>query len=315
MSPRLPTLVGRVGDAGARPRSKSSVAISLRKRAPGVSPKRMVAEDLLVRIAQVLAHDFANNPVLSARLVLARPRSVEGFAWRLAQSDRPIHPHYRLENTRIIEISVGRLTAGTEYRGAFEQRLQRIIDEASADPHVILFFDELHTLVGAGRAGSSSALDAAETLKPALARGTLRCIGATTAAEFDRFVAGDEALARRFERVDVPEPSDELMFEILKRWRPTYTQRYSVSLPDDTLLAAIRLSVRYLPNRHLPEKAFKVLDNARVLATVGGAQLSFNMDGGIAGGAAWHTIRIACPRDGRAYRSGAHRNDWYPGLR
>lgn len=235
-------------------------------------------QDLLVRIAQVLAHDFANNPVLVGEAGVGKTAIVEGFAWRLAQSDRPIHPHYRLENTRIIEINVGRLTAGTEYRGAFEQRLQRIIDEASADPHVILFFDELHTLVGAGRAGSASALDAAQMLKPALARGTLRCIGATTAAEFDRFVAGDEALARRFERVDVPEPSSDLMFEILERWRPTYTQRYTVSLPDETLRAAIRLSVRYLPNRHLPEKAFKVLDNARVLATVGGAQLSLNFD-------------------------------------
>lgn len=239
-------------------------------------------QDLLVALARVLAHDFTNNPVLVGEAGVGKTAIVEGFAWRLAQ-DRPIHPEYHLDKARIIEVSITRLTAGTEYRGAFEERLQRVIDEASADPNVILFFDELHTLIGAGRANSSP-LDAAQILKPALARGALRCIGATTSSEYDRYIAGDEALARRFERIDVPEPSEDLTLEMLRRWRPDYQKRYGAALTDEALVAAVRLSIRYLPARHLPEKAFKVLDNARVIAAVGGVQLSMNMDEGAGGG-------------------------------
>lgn len=233
-------------------------------------------KELLANMARVLTNQVSRNPVLVGDAGVGKTALVEGLAWRLVQADKPINPEFHLENSRIIEISMGRLTAGTQYRGSFEERLQSIIDEACADPNVILFLDELHLIVGGGRGGG--AVDAAQLLKPALARETFRCIGATTAAEYDQYIAADPALARRFERIEVPELSAEAMLDVLYQWRPGYQDRYKVSISDDVLADAVRLSVRYMPTRRLPEKAFKVLDNARVLATVGDMRLSMNVD-------------------------------------
>lgn len=231
---------------------------------------------LLTRVAQVLARDTANNPVLVGEAGVGKTALVEGLAWRLAQTDRPIRAGYHLEEARIIAINLTSLSADTGIRGEFEKRLQAIITEALADPRIILFFDELHTLVGAGRA--SGALDAAQMLKPALARRDFRCIGATTQDEFDRFIAADAALARRFERVVVPELTDEDTLAVLHDWRADYERRWRVVLPDDTLRTAVQLTSRYVPQRRFPEKALTALDDARLLATTGGLGLSLNVD-------------------------------------
>ena len=165
-----------------------------------------------------------------------------------------------LKDAQIHSVDMSALVAGTRYRGDFEERLKALIDEAKMDPNVILFIDEIHTVVGAG--STSGSLDASNILKPALASGELRCIGATTYSEFKQHFEKDAAMARRFQKIDVKEPSEEESIEILKGLRDTIQEFHKVSYPDATIEAAVKLSVRYLHDRQLPDKAIDLLDEA-----------------------------------------------------
>ena len=211
----------------------------------------------ILAVLQTLARSSKNNPVLVGEAGVGKTAIVEAIAVRAAEGKDPAV----LGGKRIVELSVGALLGGTEYRGAFEERVQGVIAEARAHPDVIVFIDELHALVGAGRVGQGG-LDAANLLKPPLSRGELRCIGATTVEEYRRFVESDPALERRFEKVLVEEPDRDETLEILRGLRPGLERHHGVSLPDEALAAAVDLSVRFEPDRKLPDKAIDLVDKA-----------------------------------------------------
>jgi ATP-dependent Clp protease ATP-binding subunit ClpC len=211
----------------------------------------------ILAVLQALARSGRNNPVLVGDAGVGKTAIVEAIALRAAEGLDPSV----LGGKRIVELSVGALMAGAEHRGAFEERVQGVIAETRAHPDVIVFIDEVHALVGAGRAGQGG-LDAASLLKAPLARGELRCIGATTLEEYRRFAEADPALARRFEMVLVEEPDRDETLEILRVLRPGLERHHGVSLPDEALAAAVDLSVRFEPDRKLPAKAIDLVDKA-----------------------------------------------------
>jgi len=182
---------------------------------------------------------------------------VEGVAQRLIGEECPA----RLEHLRIIELSMGALVAGTKYRGTFEERLREIIKEASSQPGIVLFIDEIHTLVGAGRTEGGS-LDAANILKPALARGEITVIGATTQAEFRRHFESDSALERRFQPIQIDEPSEEDTIVLLEKVKGAYEEHHQVAVEPSAVESCVRLAVRYVPDRRLPDKALDLLDES-----------------------------------------------------
>ena len=219
----------------------------------------------LGRLAQVLARSDKNAPLLIGDAGVGKTAIVEGLAQRIAEGKVPQHLH----DKRIIDLPVASLVAGTKYRGELEERLQEVIREAR-QPDIILFLDEIHTIVGAGRA-EGGMLDAGNMLKSSLARAEIRCIGATTLAEFRKSIEKDEALERRFQPIQISEPSAEETFEILCQLRPRYEAHHCVSLTDAALAAAVKLSAAYLPDRRLPDKACDLIDEACVRARVGSA--------------------------------------------
>ncbi len=208
-------------------------------------------------VAQVLLRKNKNNPVLLGEAGVGKTAVVEGFAQRMIDPSCP-EP---LKNRRIIELSVGSLVAGTKYRGEFEERILGIAEEAAENPEIILFLDEIHTLVGAGATGRDS-LDASNILKPALARGELRCIGASTLAEYRRHVESDPALERRFERILVDEPTLTEAVEILEHLRPYLEAHHEVQISLGALRAAVDLTARHVLDRQLPDKALDALDQS-----------------------------------------------------
>jgi ATP-dependent Clp protease ATP-binding subunit ClpC len=210
----------------------------------------------MLRIAQTLLQSRKNNVILVGEPGVGKTGIVEGLARRIAEGKVP----EELKTVRIIELSMSLLVAGTKYRGEFEERMQAVIKEASADSNSILFLDEIHTLMGAGKAGGS--MDAANILKPALARGEIRVIGATTTAEYRLHIEKDAALERRFLKVDVEEPSPEEALEILRGLRPGMEKHHGITITDAAISAAIEWSVRYLPDFRLPDKAIDLLDTA-----------------------------------------------------
>jgi len=209
-------------------------------------------------LSQVLLRKNKNNPVLVGEAGVGKTAVVEGFALRLTLPDCP-EP---LQNRRVVELAMGSLVAGTKYRGQFEERLLGILEELKGHPEVILFLDELHTLVGAGAAGGGDSLDAANILKPALARGELTCIGATTIEEYRRHVEADPALDRRFEKVLIDEPSSEEALEIVSKVRPSLEQHHQVEILSEAVEAAVQLTVRHVFDRRLPDKALDAVDQS-----------------------------------------------------
>ncbi|MFT7519137.1 MAG: ATP-dependent Clp protease ATP-binding subunit ClpC [Kiritimatiellia bacterium] len=197
------------------------------------------------------------NPLLLGDPGVGKTAVVEGLAQALVADDVPA----RLADLRVVELSMGSLVAGTKYRGTFEERLKTIVKEASENPGVVLFIDELHTLVGAGRTEGGS-LDAANILKPALARGEITVIGATTVAEYRKYIESDSALERRFHPVYIEEPQPEDALELLRRVQGSYGRHHNVTIEDDALEACVRLSVRFVPDRRLPDKALDLLDES-----------------------------------------------------
>jgi ATP-dependent Clp protease ATP-binding subunit ClpC len=212
-------------------------------------------EKEMTQLAEVLLRKRKNNPVLVGEAGVGKTAVVEGLANHLLDQDEG-HP---FRGCRIIELSVASLVAGTKYRGDFEERILGILKEASSDPDVILFLDEIHTLVGAG-SSSGEAVGASEIVKPALARGDLRCIGATTIEEYRRHIERDSALERRFEPVMIEEPTPSETKLVLQGLAPSLELHHGVEIAPEAIEAAVELTVRYVPGRRLPDKAIDALD-------------------------------------------------------
>lgn len=208
------------------------------------------------RIMQVLGRRTKNNPVLLGEAGVGKTAIVEGLAQEIILKNVPEN----LIDKRIVSLDLAQMVAGTKYRGQFEERIKAVMNEVRREGNVILFIDEMHTLVGAG--GAEGAIDAAAVLKPALSRGELQCVGATTLDEYRKYVEKDGALERRFQTVIVDPPSKEESLEILKGLRKCYEQHHKVKISDDALTAAIELSSRYIAGRYLPDKAIDVIDEA-----------------------------------------------------
>jgi ATP-dependent Clp protease ATP-binding subunit ClpC len=214
-------------------------------------------------LARTLARSKKNNPLLLGDAGVGKTAIVEGLAYAIAHNSAP----QSLLERRIIQIEIGTLVAGTSLRGQFEERLIGIVEEIKRAANVILFIDEIHTIVGAGDTIDSN-LDAANILKPALARGEINCIGATTHEEYRRAIAQDPALARRFRTIDVEEPSTEDAITILLDQRTRLENHHGVIIYPETVETAVKLSVRYLPDRRLPDKALDLLDEACTRVTI-----------------------------------------------
>ena len=208
------------------------------------------------RLIQILSRRTKNNPVLVGEPGVGKTAIAEGLAQKIILGEVPED----MQEKRLMMLDMGSLVAGTKYRGEFEDRMKKVIDEIYNDGQVILFIDELHTLIGAG--GAEGAIDASNILKPALARGELQTIGATTLDEYQKYIEKDSALERRFARIQVDEPTPEEAEEILQGLRPRYEEHHGVEITDEAVRAAVNLSVRYITSRQLPDKAIDLIDES-----------------------------------------------------
>lgn len=214
-------------------------------------------ETELTRVIQTLCRRRKNNPLLVGEAGVGKTAIAEGLARRIKENNVP----EVLKNARIFSLDMGALLAGTKYRGDFEQRLKAVLKELADEPHAILFIDEIHTMIGAG-AASGGTMDASNLLKPALSNGTLKCIGATTYQEYRGIFEKDHALSRRFQKIDVPEPSIEQTIEILKGLKSRFETHHGIKYSTAALTSAVELSSRFINDRHLPDKAIDVIDEA-----------------------------------------------------
>ncbi|MFL7980789.1 AAA family ATPase, partial [Xanthomonas vasicola] len=214
-------------------------------------------DDEIRQVVDILMRRRQNNPILVGEAGVGKTAVVEGFAQRIARGDVPP----ALKKVQLRTLDVGLLQAGASMKGEFEQRLRAVIDEVQASPKpIILFVDEAHTLVGAG--GAAGTGDAANLLKPALARGTLRTVGATTFAEYKKYIEKDPALTRRFQAVQVDEPDEAKAVRMMRGVASTMEQHHRVQILDEALEGAVKLSHRYIPARQLPDKSVSLLDTA-----------------------------------------------------
>lgn len=216
----------------------------------------------LRRVEQILSRRTKNNPVLIGEPGVGKTAIAEELARRMANNEVPED----LAQKRLMMLDMGSLVAGTKYRGEFEDRLKKVIDEIQKDGHVILFIDELHTLIGAG--GAEGAIDASNILKPALARGDLQTIGATTLDEYQKYIESDAALERRFATVQIEEPTENIALQILNGLRPKCEEHHHVKIDDDALKQAVKLSSRYITDRYLPDKAIDLIDEASSMVRI-----------------------------------------------
>ena len=213
-------------------------------------------EKEIERVIQILARRTKNNPVLLGEPGVGKTAVVEGLAARIVNSEVPDI----LDGKKVIQLDMGLLVAGTKYRGEFEERLKKIMDEIRQAGNIILIIDEMHTLIGAGAA--EGAIDAANILKPALSRGEIQVIGATTLDEYRKYVEKDPALERRFQSIIIEEPSVEDTIEIIKGLKPKYEEHHKLRISDDAIVAATELSAKYITDRFLPDKAIDIIDEA-----------------------------------------------------
>ena len=208
------------------------------------------------RVIQILSRRTKNNPCLIGEPGVGKTSVVEGLANMIIKSDVPEN----IKGKRVVTLDLGAMVAGTKYRGEFEERIKRVVDELIENKNIILFIDEIHTIIGAG--GAEGTLDAANILKPALARGEIQVVGATTLVEYRKHIEKDAALERRFQTVQVNEPSEDECIEILKGLRQRYEKFHKVSISDEALVAAAKLSMRYITDRNMPDKAIDLIDEA-----------------------------------------------------
>ena len=213
-------------------------------------------EKEIERVIQILARRTKNNPVLIGEPGVGKTAVAEGLATRIVNAEVPDI----LDGKKVIQLDMGLLVAGTKYRGEFEERLKKIMDEIRQAGNIILVIDEMHTLIGAGAA--EGAIDAANILKPALSRGEIQVIGATTLDEYRKYVEKDSALERRFQPVIIDEPSEDESIEILKGLKPKYEEHHKLIISDEAIVAAVKLSNKYITDRFLPDKAIDVIDEA-----------------------------------------------------
>ncbi|RGI29758.1 ATP-dependent Clp protease ATP-binding subunit [Melissococcus sp. OM08-11BH] len=208
------------------------------------------------RLIQILSRRTKNNPVLVGEPGVGKTAIAEGLAQRIIESNVPKD----MQNKRVMMLDMGAVVAGTKYRGEFEDRMKKLVDEIYHDGEVILFIDELHTLIGAG--GAEGAIDASNILKPALARGELQTIGATTLDEYQKYIEKDSALERRFAKIMVDEPTEEETIDILTGLKSQYEEHHQVTITQEAVEAAVKLSIRYINDRQLPDKAIDLIDEA-----------------------------------------------------
>lgn len=213
-------------------------------------------EQEINRVIQILSRRTKNNPCLIGEPGVGKTSIAEGLANLIVKGQVPD----TIKDMRVVSLDMSGMVAGTKYRGEFEERIKRIIEELSSNKNIILFIDEIHTIIGAG--GAEGALDAANILKPALARGDIQVIGATTIDEYRKHIEKDAALERRFQTVEVKEPSEDETIQILKGLRKRYETFHKIAISDEAIVAATKLSVRYIPDRNLPDKAIDLIDEA-----------------------------------------------------
>ena len=210
----------------------------------------------IIRLIQILSRRSKNNPCLVGEPGVGKTAIVEGLAQKIVNGMVPDS----VKDKRVVVLDMSGMVAGSKYRGEFEERIRNVIDEVRANKGILLFIDELHTIIGAG--GAEGALDASNILKPSLSRGEIQLIGATTQEEYRRYIEKDAALERRFQPVTVEEPTEQETLEILKGLRPYYEKHHGVTIEDEALEAAVKMSVRYINDRFLPDKAIDIIDEA-----------------------------------------------------
>lgn len=220
------------------------------------------------RVVQILSRRTKNNPCLVGEPGVGKTAIVEGLAQRIVDESVPDS----VRDKRLVTLDLSGMIAGSKYRGEFEERIKKVLSEVRQDGNVLLFIDEIHTLIGAG--GAEGAMDASNILKPALARGEIQIIGATTIEEYRKYLEKDSALERRFQPVNVEEPGEELTVEILSGLRKGYEAHHQVTISDEALKAAVELSTRYINDRNLPDKAIDLMDEAASKARIGGFRTS-----------------------------------------
>jgi len=247
--------------SGARGQSRTptldqlGIDLTVAARAGKLDPT-VGREQEIQRVTQILSRRTKNNPVLVGEPGVGKTAIVEALAQRIASNDVPA----TLQGKRLVTLDMGALVAGTKYRGEFEERLKKVIEEIRGSSNCVLFIDEIHTMVGAGAA--EGAVDAANILKPSLARGELQCIGATTLDDYRKYVERDPALERRFQPVTVNEPSSEETVDILRGVKGRYEEHHQLEITDEAIRAAAHLATRFIPDRFLPDKAIDLIDEA-----------------------------------------------------
>ena len=246
------------GQAQSKTENLDRYAINLNERAQAGKLDPVIGrDDEIRRVLQILSRRTKNNPILIGEPGVGKTAIAEGLAHRIVRGDVPEN----LKQKKIYSLDMGALIAGAKYQGEFEERLKGVINEVTeAQGDIILFIDEIHTLVGAGKSGG--AMDAANILKPALARGDLRAIGATTLDEYQKYFETDKALERRFQKVMVDEPDEAATISILRGLKERYENHHKVRIKDDAIIAAVSLSNRYITDRFLPDKAIDLIDEA-----------------------------------------------------
>ncbi len=257
-APQRPEAEHEGGEESSPASALESFTLNLNAQAKAGKIDPLIGRDLeLERVIQTLCRRRKNNPLLVGEAGVGKTAIAEGLARRVVEGDVPDI----LKESTVYALDMGALLAGTKYRGDFEQRLKAVLKQLAEDPNAILFIDEIHTLIGAG-AASGGTLDASNLLKPALSSGQMKCIGATTYQEFRGIFEKDHALSRRFQKIDVPEPSVTETVEILKGLKSRFESHHGVKYTPSALLSAAELSAKYINDRHLPDKAIDVIDEA-----------------------------------------------------